>query len=506
VNSDSNNAVTETPARLAEAQQAGDQSIVLLKNDTTTKGTKLLPLRVPHAGSFKVAVIGFYANPPTMYLGGYASTQGPAGIAKEVNGYQGLKTAIQGIDPQAQVDWLPGVTGTGLDTVDQASVAAAANYDAVIVYAGTDQTTGTEGVDRSSLALPGAQASLISQVAAANPNTIAYLETMGEVDVTGFAQNVPALLWSSYNGQRKGASLADVVLGTANPSGKLPFSWYADVNQLPPTTSYDIRPTATTPGRTYMYFTGAQSYPFGYGGSYTTFRYSDLRVDGAHPDANDTIHVSAEVTNTGPVAGDDVAQIYVTTPNAPAALQRPIKRLEAFQKIALRPHQTKHVDFTIKIPNLAFFNETTNTFQVDDGMYGIQLSSSAANSDIEQQQFVTVTGQLRPTPSVVTAQPVAPGDAAAHVAQRVMFPTGTTVDPQLTVSLSDESLFGYITAGASTPLPSGMTVHYRGNRPNVVSIDRNGVIHTVGSGVATVTATVEYHGRTAQGSFVVDVQ
>ena len=506
VNSDTNNAVTETPARLAEAQRAGDQSIVLLKNDTTAKGSKLLPLRVPHSGPFKVAVIGFYANPPAMYLGGYASAQGSAGVAKEVNGYQGLKTAIQRIDPQAQVDWLPGVTGTGLNTVDPASVAAAANYDAVLVYAGTDASTATEGVDRSSLALPGAQASLISQVAAANPNTIVYLETLGEVDLASFGQNVPAMLWSSYNGQRKGASLADVVLGTTNPSGRLPFSWYADVNQLPPTTDYDIRPTPTTLGRTYMYFTGALSYPFGYGGSYTTFRYSDLKVDRDHLDANGTIHVSANVTNTGSVAGDDVAQIYVTTPNAPAALQRPIKRLEAFGKVSLRPHQTKHVDFTIKVPNLAFFNETTNTFQVDSGLYGIQLSSSAANSAVEQQAFVTVSGQLRPTPAVVTAKPVAPGDAAAHVAQRLMFPAGTVVDPQLTVSLSDESLFGYITAGASTPLPAGMAVRYRSDRPSVVSVDRNGVIHTTGSGVATVTATVEYHGATATGSFVVDVQ
>jgi beta-glucosidase len=123
----------------------------------------------------------------------------------------------------------------------------------------------------------------------------------------------------------------------------------------------------------------------------------------------------------------------VTTPDAPAALQRPIKRMEAFGKVSLRPHQTKHVDFTIKAPNLAFFNETTNTFQVDNGWYGIQISSSAANSDIGPQAFVTVSGQLQPTPPVVTAKPVAPGDATAHVAQRVMFPAGTVTDPQLTV-------------------------------------------------------------------------
>jgi beta-glucosidase len=510
VNSDANGAVTETPARLAEARKVGDQSIVLLKNSATKqrdgRSSKLLPLKVPSSGPYKVAVIGYYANPPSMYLGGYSSNQGAAGVADEVNGYQGLKSAIQQVDPSAQVDFLPGVTGTGLTTVDPASVAAAANYDAVVVYAGTDASTGSEDKDRTSLALPGAQASLISQVAAVNPNTVVYLETLGEVDVSAFAGNVPALLWSSYNGERKGESLADVVLGRYNPSGRLPFSWYSDLNQLPAIGDYDIRPTDSTLGRTYMYFTGNVSYPFGYGLSYDKFRYSDLKVDRTHLDANDTLRVSAEVTNTGSTAGDEVAQLYVTTPDAPAALQRPLKRLEGFEKIALKPHQSKHVDFTVKVPDLAFFNESSNTYQVDTGRYGIQLGTSSANGDIQQQTMVRVSGKLRPTPSVVTAKPVAAGDAAKQIAQRVIFPSGTVVDPQLTVSLSDESLFGYVTEGASTPLPAGMKVSYRSNRPKVVSVDHTGTIHTVGHGVATVTATVDYHGARSSGTFVVDVQ
>lgn len=510
VNSDANAAVTETPARLAEARRVGDQSIVLLKNSAVKqhngKSGTLLPLKVPSSGSYKVAVIGYYANPPSMYLGGYSSNQGAAGVANEVNGYQGLRNAIQQVNPNAQVDFLPGVTGTGLTTVDPASVAAAANYDAVVVYAGTDASTATEDKDRTSLALPGAQASLISQVAAVNPNTVVYLETLGEVDTSTFAGSVPAMLWSSYNGERKGDSLADVVLGKYNPSGRLPFSWYADVNQLPAIGDYNIRPTATTLGRTYMYFTGQVSYPFGYGLSYDHFRYTNLKVDRTRLDANDTLRVSADVTNTGSTAGDDVAQLYVTTPDAPAALQRPLKRLEGFQKISLKAHQTKHVDFTVKVPDLAFFNESSNTYQVDNGRYGIQLGTSSANGDIQQQTTVHVSGKLRPTPSVVTAKPVAEGDAAQQVAQRVIFPAGTVVDPQLTVSLSDESLYGYITKGASTALPAGMKVTYRSNRSKVVSASRSGTIRTIGTGVATVTATVDYHGARSSGTFVVDVR
>jgi beta-glucosidase len=507
-NSDANNAVTETPQRLAMARQAGDQSIVLLKNAAAARqdGTagRLLPLRVPASGPYKVAVVGAYANPARMFLGGYSSRQGPAGVAKEVNGYQGIKAAVQAINPGATVDFLPGVTGPGLGTVDQASVDAAAGYDAVIVYAGTDGTTAREDVDRTTLALPGAQTDMISQVAARNPNTVVYMETVGQVDVTPFEPHVAAMLWSSYNGQRKGESLADVLLGAANPSGHLPFTWYADAAQLPPAGDYGIRPSASSLGRTYMYFKGKVAYPFGYGLSYTTFRYSDLEVDRRHVDANGTVRVTANVTNTGRVAGDAVVQLYVTTPDAPAALERPIKRLRGFQRVSLPPHGTKRVAFSVRVPDLAFFDQDRGRFGVDAGRYGIQLAASSA--DVRRQAMISVAGTLRPAPSVVTAKPVAAGDAAVGIADRVFFPAGTVVDPQLTVAMTDDTLYGYITKGAGRPLPPGMTVRYRSNRPDVVSAGGAGVLRTGAAGVATITATVAYHGAAASTRFVVYVR
>jgi beta-glucosidase len=510
VNSNANNAITETPQRLAQAQASADQSLVLLKNSAPAGGKgPLLPLRVPSSGSYKLAVIGYFAHPRSLYLGGYSSIQAAAGAANNVDAYTGIKAAVQAINPAAQVDFYPGVTGgttaASLTTVDQASVAAARNYDAVVVVVGTDFTTGSEANDRTTLALPGAQDSMISQIEAANPNTVVYMETMGEVDTSPFAGTTPALLWSSYNGQRQGAALADVLLGKVDPSGRLPFTWYANASQIPPITDYNIRPTATTDGRTYMYFTGSVSWPFGYGLSYADFRYSHLTVDRAHVDANGSVTVGADVTDTSPVAGATVAQLYVTTPDAAAALQRPARRLEGFQKIFLRPGQTRHVTFTVKVPDLAFFNETAGRYQVDDGRYGLQLGTSS--SDIAQQALITVTGALRAVPSVVTVQPVLPGDPAGGVAQRVFFPVGATIVPQLTVSLSDQSLVGYITKGQSTPLPAGMIVRYSSDHPAVVSVGRDGsALRAVGPGPATITATVRYRGRTATGTFVVDVQ
>ena len=513
-NSDANNAVTQTAARLDTTREIGDKSIVLLKNSPTVSngGTtgSLLPLKVPATGPFKVAVIGYFANPANMYLGGYSSNQGAPGTANEVNGYNGIKAAIQAINPDAQVDFYKGFTDTGttaasLQNVDQAAVDAAANYNDVVVYAGTDPSTAGEGVDRSTLDLPGAQASLINQVAAKNPNTIVYLETMGEVNVGSFEPNVHAMLWSSYNGERKGQSLADVLLGAYNPSAHLPFTWYQNDSELPPITDYNIRPTSTDPGRTYMYFNGPVSYPFGYGLSYANFAYSHLAVDKTDLTADDTVHVSADVTNTSAVPGDEVAELYVNTPDAPAALQRPIKRLEGFKHVSLGPGETKRVTFTIKVGNLAFFNQDLGRWAVDDGRYGIQIATSSADSDIKLQDYVHVSGAITPVPSVVTVKPSAQGDDARGIADRVMYPEGAVVVPKVTVAMNDDTLYGYITKGQSKPLPAGLTVSYRSDRPSVVSVGRDGVIRTVGNGVATISATATYHGVSKSTSFVVRV-
>jgi beta-glucosidase len=507
--SPANEAITETAQRLQQAQESADQALVLLKNSKPAgSSSPLLPLKIPSSGPYKLAVIGYFAHPQSLYLGGYASIQAGQGAANNVDSYEGIKAAVQAINPDAQVDFYPGVTGgmtaASLTTVDPASIAAAKNYNAVVAVVGTDASTGTEGVDRTSLALPGAQASMISQLEAANPNTAVYMETMGDVDTSPFLSTTPTLLWSSYNGQRQGAALADVLFGKIDPSGHLPFTWYANQDQLPPTTDYTLQPTPTTDGRTYMYFTGDVTWPFGYGLSYANFRYSHLTTSGTHVNANGSVTVSADITNTSRVAGATVAQLYAATPGAPASLQLPDKRLETFKKISLRPGQTQHVTFTVSVPDLAFFSDLANKYQAYDGLYDLQLGTSS--SDIAQQAPIWVSGALDPTPSTVTVQPVLPGDAAADVAQQVFFPVGSTIVPQLTVALSDDSLYGYIVKGQSTPLPRGLTVRYSSDRPGTVRVGPDGSLRAVGAGPVTITATVRYHGKTATGTFVVDVQ
>lgn len=512
-NSDANHAVTETPQRLALAREVADRSLVLLKNAVTTRkdGTvgNVLPLHVPSSGPFRVAVIGSLANPQNMYLGGYSSIQGPAGMANEVTPYEGIERAIQAIDPNAVVDFYNGFTrgvnAANLVNVDSNAVAAAASYDDVIVYTGTDRSTAAEGMDRTSLALPGAQDQLIDEVAAVNPNTIAVMETVGQVDLSGFENRVPAMLWSSFNGQRKGDALADVLLGKYDPSGHLPFTWYQTGALSAPITDYGIRPGAGNAGRTYMYYRGPVAYPFGYGLTYTTFRSSNLRIERPVASANDTVHVSLHVTNTGTVSGKDLVQLYITPPGSAAELQPSIKRLEGFRQVPLSPGQTRTVTLSVKVSDLAFFNQRLDRYYLFDGRYGVQISSSALNSDVQLGGWLTVHGRLLPVPNVVTAKPTMPGDGARGIQSRVMFPEATVVLPQLTVSMNNEARYGDISAGHSKPLPPGARVRYSSDHPRVVSVGRDGVIRTLSNGVATVTATVAYNGTSRSTQFVVRV-
>ncbi|NHD16990.1 MULTISPECIES: glycoside hydrolase family 3 C-terminal domain-containing protein [unclassified Actinopolyspora] len=504
-NSDSNNAVTQTPQRLKLAREAASESIVLLQNKSSgDSGNKLLPLKVPESGQYRVAVIGDHANPEEMYLGGYSSNQHSAGQANGVNGYAGVKAAVKAVNPDAVVDYLPGTAPGSEQKLNQESVRKSADYDAAIVYAGTDESTAKEDQDRKSIDLPKPQTSLINEVAARNPDTVVYMETIGQVDVSSFSSDVSAMLWSSYNGQRKGQALADVLLGKQNPSGHLPFTWYRDESQLPAMGDYSIRQSGSGPGRTYMYFDGQASYPFGHGLGYNRFEYSDLRVDRNQVNANGTVRATAKVTNTGETKGSDVVQLYTSPPDGSAPTQRPDERLAGFEKVSLQPGETKQVHFEVPVRDLAFFDQQAGRYEVANGNYEFRLAHSS--SEVAQRATVGVHGKLKPVPSTVSTTPRAAGDGERGITVRKMFSQDTVVKPRITVSMNDGTLRGHIADSQDTPLPRGMRVDYRSNRPDVVSVNRHGEIRTQNRGVATITANVRYRGTSESTSFVVKVE
>jgi beta-glucosidase len=507
----------QTPERLGMIDAVNAEAVVMLKNAVPAGETsKILPLAVPASGAYKVVIVGAWQT--NAYLGLYSSGQSDS--TNRINIQQRIVSDISAINPGATFTYLTGygssTSSYTISTADQATIAAA---DAVIVVTGTDGNYSKEDGDRASTVLQYNQDLLISNVGKLNPKTIAVMETCGPMQVTQFENDVAAILWSSFLGNRK-VGFGDVITGKVNPSGKLTDTWYQNVSNtgvsdIPGILDYDLFPSEGKQGRTYMYFTGTPSYPFGYGLSYTTFGYSNLTIQNgastaAEFNANDTVTVSFDVTNTGAVKGKEIAELYVAQPNAPAALKRPIKRLEGFKKIELEPGETKTVTLNVKVPDLAFYDEATDRYIVDTGAYEIQVGGNSANVPLKGS--INVSGALNIVPKVLTAKPSQTGDQAQGIEERLIFKTNKIVDPKLTVAMNDESLYGYIIKQqsslvkqkSSTPFPDGMTFSYTSNRPSVVSVT-DGVIRTVTPGVATITATATYNGVSASTDFVVYV-
>ena len=437
-----------------------------------------------------------------------------------VNIQKGITDAIQAKKADASFTY---ITSNSLTEENEAAVKAA---DVVVVVTGTNSNYSKEDGDRSTIALPNNQAELISNVGKLNPKTIAIMETCGAMQVKTFQNDVAAILWSSYGGLRKGVGFGEVITGATNPSGKLTDTWYQDVNDAIDAESditsiydYNLYPNEESNGRTYMYYKGyegtraakAPSYPFGYGLSYTTFEYSDLSIDKTAYDANDTVKVSFKVKNTGAVAGKEVTQLYVAQPEAPAELNRPIRRLKGFEKIELQPGETKTVEMEVKVPDLAYFDETDKRYEVDTGAYQIQVGTDSAHADLRKD--FTVSGEMDVYPVLLTVKANAVGDTEQGIEERLIYDKGATVNPQLTVCMNDESLHGYVIAHqkspidqvASSPLPEGMTFTYKSNRPSVVSC-RGGQIRAVNAGVATITVTGKLDDHVVTADFVVYVE
>ena len=478
-------------------EQINREGIVMLQNKDG-----FLPLNLSADGISSVAIVGSW------------QTNGSTGLYAQASGnQQNIQAGIQAAfnAKKSGINYTL-ITSNSLTDANRTAIAAA---DVAIVVTGTSSSYSQEDHDRTTIALPDNQEALINNVAAANPNTVVIMETCGPMRVNRFQDNVKAILWSSFGGQWKNG-FGDIMAGYC-PSGKVTDTWYNEVNNsgesdVPAITDYELFPAEGKNGRTYMYYNGssAPSYPFGYGLSYTTFEYSDLTIDKTAYDANETVKASFKVKNTGSVAGKEVTELFIAQPDAPAALRRPIKRLEGFQKIDLEPGETKTVEMEIKIEDLAFFDEAADCFLVDTGRYQVQVGTNSR--DISLTKDFNVSGALTETPAVVTLKPNQSGDKALGIEQRLIFGKNKEVDPQITVSMNNEKLYGYIIKEQlssikqmkSCDLPEGMKVTYTSNRPSVVRVE-DGKVYTGAPGVATLSATVEYNGETATGEAVIYV-
>jgi beta-glucosidase len=447
----------------ATATRLAEEGTVLLRDNDG-----VLPLS---AADTSIAVIGADASSSPQSDGG-----GSAGVNSS-----GTVTPLQGIQAAAP----SGTTVSyddGSSTSSAASLAASASVAVVFV-----SDFESEGSDLSSIDLSASDNALISAVAAANPNTVVVLNT-GSAVTMPWLNSVKGVIEAWYPGQGDGTAIANVLFGAYDPSGHLTVTFPTSLSQVPANTA------AQWPGvdgnvsysegvdvgyRWYQSQGLTPLFPFGYGLSYTSFRFSDLSISTLP--AGGAATVTATVTNTGSVAGADVAQLYVTDP---AASGQPPHQLEGFQRVSLAPGASQTVSFPVTQRQLAYWNSATNGFSTSTGDYGIAVGDSSANLPLTGTLSVTAD-QLDQLGQPVTVTNPGPQEQLAGS------------DVELPVTASD-STGGQQLSYTATGLPSGVGID---PSSGVIS----GTPTTAGTSTVTVTAT-DGDGASASQSFLWTVE
>ena len=262
------------------------------------------------------------------------------------------------------------------------AINAAQNSDVAIVFAGTNYNYESEGFDRKDLILPNDQDELIKKVSEANKNTIVVLTTGSPVLMNEWLDNVDGLIEAWFAGEQAGNAIAEILLGEANPSGKLPITFPKRWEDCSAYSTY-MKEDGTTRYEDgiyvgYRHFDKKNIkplFPFGFGLSYTTFEYKDLDIPNSFIQGNDLITLSAKIKNSGKVAGQDIVQLYISDPVA--AIDRPEKELKGFKKISLKPGEEKIVNFTLDQKALSYFDPKTKKWITEPGDYEIMICSSS---------------------------------------------------------------------------------------------------------------------------------
>lgn len=248
----------------------------------------------------------------------------------------------------------------------------AASSDLVIACMGTTINDEREGLDRDTLDLSAYQLKYLDVLRQANPNVVVVLISGGPISSPWMDKNIPAILTAWYPGEQGGNAIADILFGDCTPSGRLPLTIYASLDELPPFDDYDI-----SRGRTYMYLEDKPLYEFGYGLSYTTFDYSNLLLNQSKYDQHDVIKLSLDIQNTGDYNADEVVQAYIKKVKSSHVM--PIKQLKGFKRVHIERGQSAHIEMSIPVSELYYFDEVENGFAVERGKYEVQIGSSSKN-------------------------------------------------------------------------------------------------------------------------------
>jgi Beta-glucosidase-related glycosidases len=339
------------------------QSIVLLKNDN------LLPLDKTKLK--KVAVVGPNANNPEMQLGNYNGF--PTRI---ITPYEGLKEYLEG---QAEVYCYSVIDYYGPTPKSFANeISKFKDVDLIIFVGGLSpriegeqlqlDALGFYGGDRTSILLPKLQTDFMKALKTTGKPVVFVMMTGSAIAIPWESENIPAVLNAWYGGEAIGKALVDVLFGDYNPSGKLPVTFYQGDKDLPDFEDYDMS------NRTYKYFKGRPLYPFGYGLSYTGFKYNWLVKPHATYNDVDNIKCAITISNTGNMPGDEVAQLYVCYPEGKGY---PVKELRGFERKYILHGKAEEVSFEIPIVSFAKWMKEEGKMDVPKGKYRLFVGGNS---------------------------------------------------------------------------------------------------------------------------------
>ena len=471
-------ATVTSAAHQQTALELGEEGTVLLKNNG------LLPLNPNPSGKESIAVIGTDGGAAVELAGGGSGGVDSSNTVWPLTGIQ------DAVGPNVTVTYTAG-DDNGTTDIPAAVTAAQAATDAIIFV---NLPEGEES-DLTSLDLSAADETMIADVAAANPHTIVVINSGGPV-VMPWLNSVAGVFENWYGGGETGAADAALIFGTVDPSGKLPVTFPASLSQVPAQTTAQWPGTATgvvySEGvdigyRWYQSQNITPQFSFGYGLSYTTFSFSNLSVGAFNADGNAT--VTAKITNTGSVAGADVAQMYV---GDPAASQDPPEQLKGFQRVTLNPGASATVTFPLNIHDLASWSPTGNQWEAQAGAYSIKVGDASNNLPLTGSTSLaqTLTGQ-------VAAGTSGAGTSAANTAVSANVTPNSGVPGAETVGVVNP--FGYSSPkGAAVSFPmsavdsnSAQTLTFTATGlPPGTSIASNGTISGSGTTLGTYTVTV----------------
>ena len=345
------------------AQHIAEESMVLLKNEN-----HILPLKT----SEKAAFIGGFARNPRFQGGG----------SSHINCFK-TTNVLDSVPCDAQVVYAEGFPADR-DFYDKAladeAVKAAAEADKAVIFAGLPESFESEGYDRSHMRLPKCQNRLITEILKVQPNTVIVLHNGSPVEMPWLGE-IKGLLETYLGGQAGGAAAANILYGKINPSGKLAETMPLKLSDNPSYLNFgggekvEYREGIFVGYRYYDTKEMDVAFPFGYGLSYTTFAYSNLKLSMENPTEKDTVMVSADVTNTGKSAGKEVVQLYIRDLTGSAI--RPEKELKGFEKVFLEPGETKTVTMELNKRSFAWYNTELHDWFAASGDYEILVGASS---------------------------------------------------------------------------------------------------------------------------------